>query len=90
MSRKERRQDSDFPLETLRIEFTELTQDEFIIQCGFARATYQRWVRGVSPIKPTPEQLAAVCRICKISLKTLFERLGVDLSGIPDSSIGAN
>ena len=80
---KKRLQESDSPLESLRIEFTELTQDEFIVQCGFARATYQRWVRGDSSPKPTPEQMVAICRLCKISLPALFQHLGVDLAGVP-------
>ncbi len=84
MSRKERRQESYSPLEELRMERTELTQDEFVFRCGFARATYQRWVRGATPIKPTPEQILALCRLCSISPKTLFQRLGFDTTGVPD------
>ena len=71
-------------MEVLRIELTDLTQDEFIVRCGFSRATYQRWVRGATPIKPTPEQILAVCRLCEISPKTLFQRLGFDTTGVPD------
>lgn len=71
-------------METLRIEYTDLNQDEFIVACGFSRATYLRWSGGKSPMKPSPDQMAAVCRTCGISLKTLFKRLGVDLKGIPE------
>jgi transcriptional regulator with XRE-family HTH domain len=81
--RKPRKKEGDSPLESLRIERTQLTQDEFIAQCGFARATYQRWASGATPLKPTPEQMVAVCRLCKITLDELFERLGIDLAGVP-------
>ena len=83
------KQESDWFLETLRIEFTELNQDDFIAQCGFARATYQRWAAkklALSEVKLTAEQIVAVCRICRLSLKGFFQRSGIDVGGIPDDS----
>jgi transcriptional regulator with XRE-family HTH domain len=78
------RTESDSPLETLRLDFTDLTQDQFIVRCKMSRATYQRWISGQTMIKPTPEQITEVCRTCNISLKTFFGRLGIDVTGIPD------
>ena len=74
----------DFPLEALRLDFTELNQDAFIVSCGIPRATYRRWMSGQTPVKPTLEQIISICRLCKVSLKQLFEHLGMDVSGIPD------
>jgi transcriptional regulator with XRE-family HTH domain len=89
MISRKRKQESDSPLEVLRIELTELSQDEFVVQCGISRTTYQRWVREKVPldeIKLSPEQIVKMCRVCHISPKTFFGRLGVDLAGIPDDS----
>lgn len=71
-------------MEKLRLDFTELTQDQFIVRCGIPRATYQRWVSGQTMIKPTPEQITEICKLCNISYKTFFSRLGIDIKGIPD------
>ena len=74
----------DFPLEALRLDSTELNQDAFMVECGISRTTYRRWMSGKTPVKPTLEQVASICRLCKVPLKRLFEILGVDVSGIPD------
>lgn len=75
-------------MEDLRLRFTELNQDEFIYQCGFARATYQRLIKlPTSEIKLSPEQIVSICRVCGISLRILFERLGMDLTGVPEDPI---
>ncbi|MCT7958735.1 helix-turn-helix transcriptional regulator [Laspinema palackyanum] len=66
MSRKARRQDGDSPLEDLRLERTELTQDEFCVMIGIPRATYQRWIKGQTDAKPTIKQLKTLARILKI------------------------
>lgn len=87
MISRKRKQESDSPLEVLRIELTELFQDEFVVQCGISRTTCQRWVREKIPldeIKLSPEQIVRMCRVCHISPRTFFARLGVDLAGIPD------
>jgi len=70
-------------LETLRLDYTDLTQDEFILECGLSRTTYQRWVRENLTPRLTPEQIANVCRICRISFNTFFSKLGINLSNIP-------
>lgn len=67
-------------LEVIRTDYTDLSQDEFIVRCELSRTTYQRWVRdNISP-RLTPEQIIAICRTCRISLNTLFKKLGFDLS----------
>jgi hypothetical protein len=88
MASRNKKQDleGESPLEKLRIELTDLTQDEFIHSCGFARATYQRLASDPSkPLKLTPQQIVAICRTCKIPLEKIFEYFGVDLSGIPSN-----
>ena len=75
-----------FALESLRIDYTKLTQDEFIVTCGFKRATYQRWQAGMTPIRLTPEQVIKTCQTCGISFRQFFKTLGVDISGIPNDS----
>lgn len=89
MIARKRKQESNSPLEVLRIELTDLSQDEFVVQCGISRTTYQRWVREKVPldeVKLSPEQIVKMCRLCRISPKTFLERLGVDLAGVPDDS----
>ena len=73
----------DWVLEALRLDYTDLNQDEFIVKCGLSRTTYQRWVRDKSSPRLTPEQIVNVCRICKISFNTFFSKLGLNVSGIP-------
>jgi transcriptional regulator with XRE-family HTH domain len=80
---KKLRTDSDSPLEALRLDFTTLTQDEFVFKCGLSRATYQRWIRGETIPKLSPEQIVQICRVCQITFEIFFTRLGVDTSGIP-------
>ena len=66
-------EEGDAPLEALRVKFTDLKQDEFIVKCGFRRATYQRWASGKTVCRLTPEQIVAVCKTCKVSYETFFE-----------------
>ncbi len=90
MARRNRKQpqETDSALEDLRLQFTDLNQDEFIYQCGFARATYQRLIKlPPSDIKLSPEQTVAICRVCRIPLKVFFERLDIDLTGVPDNTV---
>jgi transcriptional regulator with XRE-family HTH domain len=80
---KRKSSSEDWVLETLRLDYTDLTQDEFIVKCGLSRTTYQRWVREKLAPRLTPEQIANVCRICRISFNTFFSKLGLDTSDIP-------
>ncbi|AOY84629.2 MULTISPECIES: helix-turn-helix transcriptional regulator [Moorena] len=59
---KRRKHTSDSPLEALRIERTNLSQDELAIYCGIPRATYQRWVSGRTEARPTLRQLKLLCQ----------------------------
>ncbi len=65
-SRKERRQEGNSPLEALRINKTDLSQDEFAFRCGIPRATYHRWISGATEPKFSLFQLKAICRELKI------------------------
>ena len=46
MKKDRRPQDSTSPIETLRLERTQLSQAEFAVSCGIPLRTYQRWVSG--------------------------------------------
>ncbi|OKH38340.1 transcriptional regulator [[Phormidium ambiguum] IAM M-71] len=63
MSRtNKRKQESDSVLETLRIERTQLSQDELAAKCGIPRATYMRWIAGKTEARPTLPQLKKLCK----------------------------
>jgi transcriptional regulator with XRE-family HTH domain len=63
---KKIKQESDSPLDALRIERTNLTQDEFAMRCGIPRTTYLRWISGRTEARPTLPQLKNLCRELKI------------------------
>lgn len=86
MSRKIRRQENDSPLETMRLEWTELNQDQFAVAVGIPRATYQRMVSGKTPLRLRPEEIVRVCEVCRINLNIFFERMGTDISHLTISS----
>ena len=50
------------PIEVLRLERTQLTQDELAFRCGIPRSTYQRWMAGRTEAKLSLSQLKALCR----------------------------
>ena len=66
-SRRERRQESDSVVEKLRLARTNLTQDQFCSQTGIPRATYHRWIRGVTEPKLTPSQFKAIAKLLGIN-----------------------
>ncbi|MGB3422693.1 MAG: helix-turn-helix transcriptional regulator [Dolichospermum sp.] len=61
------KQESDSPLDALRIERTNLTQDEFAMRCGIPRTTYLRWISGRAEARPTLPQLKKLCH--ELSIK---------------------
>ena len=75
--------DRDYVLESLRLDYTNLNQDEFIVKCGLSRATYHRWLREKKTPRLTPEQIINICKICQISFNTMFSKLGFDISDVP-------
>ncbi|MBO1058461.1 MAG: helix-turn-helix transcriptional regulator [Dolichospermum sp. JUN01] len=70
------KQESDSPLDTLRIEKTGLTQDEFAHRCGIPRATYYRWITGRTEAKLTIPQIKKLCRLLNMNLEDLPDNLG--------------
>lgn len=50
------------PIEALRLERTQLTQDELAVRCGIPRSTYQRWIAGKTEAKLSLPQMKALCR----------------------------
>jgi uncharacterized protein (DUF2384 family) len=86
MSRKIRRQENDSPLEAMRLEWTELNQDQFAVAVGIPRATYQRMVSGKTPLRLRPEEIVRVCEVCRINLNIFFERMGADITHLTMSS----
>lgn len=71
MAKKDRKLESDSPVEALRIERTKLNQDEFASRCGIPRATYHRWISGVTEARLTFAQIKALCR--ELGIKTIDE-----------------
>ncbi|TAE58856.1 MAG: XRE family transcriptional regulator [Nostocales cyanobacterium] len=65
------KQESDSPLDALRIERTQLTQDEFAMKCGIPRTTYLRWISGRTEARPTLVQLKKICK--ELNIKTIDE-----------------
>ncbi|MBH8576974.1 helix-turn-helix transcriptional regulator [Nostocaceae cyanobacterium CENA369] len=59
---RRQKQESDSPLDALRIERTKLTQDELAMRCGIPRATYQRWISGKTEARLTMSQVKSLCR----------------------------
>ena len=70
MKKKRLLEESDSPLEALRIERTPYSQKEFAERCGIDLRTYMRWISGKTKAKLTPSQVKAICRELKI---TAFE-----------------
>lgn len=73
-------------MEAMRLEWTELNQDEFAVALGIPRATYQRMVSGKTPMRLKPEEIVKACELCRIGLNTFFERMGADISHLPTSN----
>lgn len=69
MANKDRKLESDSPVEALRIERTNLNQDEFAGRCGIPRATYARWISGTTEARLTLPQIKAMCR--ELGIKTV-------------------
>jgi len=70
MKSKRLLEESNSPLETLRIEKTPYSQEEFAKRCGIHLRTYMRWISGETKAKLTPAQIKAICRELDI---TVFE-----------------
>lgn len=66
MQDKRRLQESESVLESLRIERTSYTQEEFAKRCGIPRRTYMRWISGETEAKLTIHQIKALCKELKI------------------------
>lgn len=73
------------PLESLRLQYTELNQDAFCLACGIPRATYQRMARGTSETRFTIEQIINICHVCGISPETFLKTMGGDVEHIPSA-----
>ena len=71
-------------MEQLRLEYTEMTQDQFAVYCKIPIATYRRMVSGRSAIRLTPFQMINICRICKISANKLLAKLTNNPSDVLD------
>jgi len=71
MQRKKDIGKEDSPLEQLRIERTQLNQDQLAYKSGIPRATYMRWISGATEAKLTLPQLKSLCR--ELGIKTIDE-----------------
>ncbi|QKD81545.1 helix-turn-helix transcriptional regulator [Thermoleptolyngbya sichuanensis A183] len=66
MSKDKRPQDSDSPIEKLRIQRTNLSQAEFAVHCGIPLRTYQRWISGETEAKLTPQQWKTLMQVLNV------------------------
>lgn len=66
MKKDRRPQESQSPIEVLRIQRTKLSQAEFAVRCGIPLRTYQRWVSGQTEAKLTPPQWKALMMLLDI------------------------
>ena len=66
MKKDRRPQESDSPIEELRIQRTNLSQAEFAVHCGIPLRTYQRWIAGATEAKLTPQQWKALMSVLSI------------------------
>lgn len=71
MKKKRLLEESDSPLESLRIERTEYSQEEFAKRCGIPLRTYTRWISGTTEAKLTPAQMKAVCRELNLGVEEI-------------------
>ena len=76
MKKDRRPQESESPLEKLRIERTNLSQAEFAVLCGIPLRTYQRWVSGETEARPTPKQWKAMMTRLQISAEEMPDDFG--------------
>jgi transcriptional regulator with XRE-family HTH domain len=71
MKKKRLLEESESPLETLRIERTEYSQEEFAKRCGISLRTYMRWISGETKAKLSPAQVKAVCKELNITVEDI-------------------
>ncbi len=71
MKKKRLLEESDSPLDNLRIERTEYSQEEFAQRCGIPLRTYMRWISGETKAKLTPSQVKAICRELNITVEEI-------------------
>ena len=71
MKKKRLLEESDSPLETLRIEKTQYSQEEFAKRCGISLRTYMRWISGQTKAKLSPAQVKAICKELSISVEEI-------------------
>ncbi|MCT7980873.1 helix-turn-helix domain-containing protein [Laspinema olomoucense] len=70
------RQEGGSLLEALRIDRTQLTQEELCRRCGIPLRTYARWVSGETQGRPTISQVKALCRELGVSIDELPDDFG--------------
>ncbi|MBW4659836.1 MAG: helix-turn-helix domain-containing protein [Drouetiella hepatica Uher 2000/2452] len=76
-SKRERRlQDSESPIELLRIQRTKLSQNEFAIHCDIPPRTYQRWIAGKTEAKLSPRQWKALMQILNLTADEIPDDFG--------------
>ncbi len=69
------------PLRLLR-EQAGLTRPQVKERIGVSERRQADWESGKA--LPSAENIASLCRLYKVSLKSMFSALGVDVEGIPD------
>jgi len=74
--RERRLQDSESPIEILRIQRTQLSQDDFAIHCGIFPRTYQRWIAGKTEAKLSPRQWKALMKVLNLTADEIPDDFG--------------
>jgi predicted transcriptional regulator len=70
------KEESDSPLDSLRIQRTSLTQQEFAIRCGIPTTTYYRWITGRTEAKMSIPQIKRMCLVLDMKLEELPDNFG--------------
>ncbi|MGK7903878.1 MAG: helix-turn-helix domain-containing protein [Hormoscilla sp.] len=74
--------EGDAPLEMLRVDHTDMSREEFVVNLGISMSTYRRWLSGKTLPKFTLEQIVSACRMCEISLDVFFQIMGVEIDDV--------
>jgi transcriptional regulator with XRE-family HTH domain len=70
------RQEGGSLLEALRLDRTQLTQEQLCRRCGIPLRTYARWVSGETQARPTIAQVKALCRELGLTINELPDDFG--------------
>jgi DNA-binding transcriptional regulator YiaG len=76
MKTDRRLEESESPIEILRIQRTKLSQIEFAVHCGIPPRTYQRWIAGKTEAKLSPRQWKRLMKILNLTADEIPDDFG--------------